>query len=481
MQKETYYTELWSFFEYFLAYAEQGIDLKCFSLVHGENQHTGTHDSYVYEKITRSVLAQSSRGIKRFAKEYVQTDKLGQIEGTAKSLQDSLKQNLYKEIKYSLNKKLIDILEERAGQNDEYLMILMIAIYYAYFKNKRIPGYSSLHFYYIKMFINLLTISEKLGHEKQEERRDFLQKKFLQCLSYQKSEERNLKSFFEDEIVKKMISKSFASIFSFMEKEKERTLYMFEVVNNLSESHYDSFKKYIANGFYASVGKEKRFSPKPGVKGERSYSRKVQVIPEKYILGIINRLVDRSFDDSLEMMIHYCQSAKIGKPKKYLLKNYDKAHLKLNRQIWREIQDLVETQKQVFFRSKHLLRVIVHYLFEIKAVERDIWVKYIPSVEKIVHYVYRDTKKKLVKFNKSLDKAIVPYRKTKLFAGTDWEGFYDDSVSKEVAKQAIQDIVDRASSKKDTGIPAVWFSVEIERGIDYNALFRFFKQAQKYF
>ncbi len=113
MYDKNQYREFWSYCEFFLEHSATGVFLKSFDLISENIQGQTSKDAYVYEGVTRPVLAKNARGIKRFSKDYVDRDKLGRIESASKSLAEALKTNLYHEIKSSLNtilaRKLTDV------------------------------------------------------------------------------------------------------------------------------------------------------------------------------------------------------------------------------------------------------------------------------------------------------------------------------------------------------------------------------------
>ncbi len=92
MSKEDFYSELWSLFEYFLGFYSEGIHLKCFSLIDKDKSMPGKGEAYLYEKITRKIMANSAGELRAYAKEYVETEKLDQIDGTSQAFKDSLKE-----------------------------------------------------------------------------------------------------------------------------------------------------------------------------------------------------------------------------------------------------------------------------------------------------------------------------------------------------------------------------------------------------
>ncbi len=97
----------------------------------------------------------------------------------------------------------------------------------------------------------------------------------------------------------------------------------------------------------------------------------------------------------------------------------------MNRKIWQEIRKLIQTPKQVFYRTRYL------------------------------------------------------YREAELFQGTDWSGIYDDPASKMIVIQVLQNLVDKGSLAQDKNMPAPWFSSQVNKGVDDLVLFRFFRQGLK--
>jgi hypothetical protein len=172
-------------------------------------------------------------------------------------------------------------------------------------------------------------------------------------------------------------------------------------------------------------------------------------------------------------------SEKNGNPKHYLLKQSDKTFLKMNRSLWKEIKDLIQIQRRVAFRTRHLLRIIIYYLFEVRKIERKFWKKYIPSVEKIIHYAFKEKKEQLQGVSRALARQITEYRDTQEYRGTDWNGFYKDAKSRSLAREILKETVEKSRSRQDRKLPAIWFSNQVEKGVDYLVLFRFFRKGVK--
>jgi len=284
----------------------------------------------------------------------------------------------------------------------------------------------------------------------------------------------NLNTFFEDKSVKKIIAISFAGILSVMKEKEDLTKNFFFVTNDLKEFHLTTFKIYIANGFYTVTNKPKRLSHQYDTSDTPNQFKKVKAVPNTHISGIINNLVDSNFKESLDTIIKYYQSGKNGKFKKYLVKNYDQSFQDMNKNIWKEIRKLVKSQMQVCYRSKYLLRLIIHYVFEKFGADREFWTKYIPNIERIIQYIYKNENEQFIKVNEDLNQIIDKYKESKLFQGTDWEGFYKDPAAKKIAAQMIQTIADKGGSKQDKKIPATWFTNILIKGVDDTVLLRFF-------
>lgn len=480
VSKQEFNSELWSFFEYFLALVSEGIHLKCFSLIDKGTGIPGKGEAYLHEKITRKIVNESAREIKTLAKEYVETDKQDQLQGISKTFQESIKEILLVEIKKTLNTKLIDHMIDQLKQDqDGDSMFIMASLYYCFYKNNHIPEYV-LHPFYFNVFTPFLTISQVKLPENIAVWQKMLNTKILTFLENNTDGTCNLIDFFEDESVKKIISISFAGILAVMNEKKDLTHNFFIHTHHLNEFHLKTFKMYIANGFYTSKNKKKRFTPKSNAMETPDQFRRLKAIPLTYVSGIINRLVDRNFNKSLEMIVQYYQSGKTGKYKKYLLRNYERAFPETNKKIWKEIKTIVKTQMQVCYRSKYLLRLVLYYVFDKSDADREFWVKYIPVVEQIIHYIYNDENEDLININKNLNHIIGQYKDAKLFHGTDWEGFYSDPGSKKIAGHMIHTIVDKGASRHDINTPATWFTNLMIKGIDEIALLRFFRRALKH-
>ncbi len=475
MYDKYHYREFWSYCEFFLEHPASGVFLKSFDLI-GENISGQTSkDAYVYERITRPILAKNARGIKRFTKDYVDKDKLGRIEGIARSLGETLKTNLYKEIKRYLNAIIARRFTDAATNEDApETLLFMASLYYSYYKNKDLPG-SSIQPCYYAMFLPFLIKSQSGSMEKLEGWQRALMKRFLTSWDIKADNQASLRGFFEHKATQKILSYSFASILGFMRDNRAKALYLFEVVNELSEDQMKLFEMQIANGLNTILNKKKRFIPKSDDESLRP--PRIGVIPRDQLEEIISRVVDAYFDTALDWSIQYHLSVAAEKPRLKLAKQFDKTFLKMNRHLWQEVQTLVDTQRRVVFRTRHLLRIIVHYLFEAPGIEREFWQKYIPSVERIIEHTYIDDKKTLLRFTALLGKQISDYRKARQYQGTDWDGFYGDAKSRDIARQVLRDIVAKAKIRFDETVPEVWFSNQVERGVDDQVLYRFFKQS----
>lgn len=475
MPKGENYYELWSYFEYFLHYYSEGINLKSFHLISDKNSASDAKNDYYYEKITRSVIARNARRIKRYVKENVEAVEAGQTENEISILRDSLKHEVYGEIRNSLNTKLIDhLVEQVAGDDRDHKILLIVSIYYAYYKNRSIPGFG-LEPGFLLAVVPFLFFSQKNGSEKITAWQQLLQKKILSSVKQKSAAEYDLKTFFEDKDVRDIVSRSFAAILAFIKEEPDRALYFFEVTHNLKKSDLRSFQMQIANGLYTSVDKEKRFVPKQEKTAPAQLYR-VKLIPEKHLLHIVQNNLDQKFNEALTLAVDYYQSCKLGKMKKHLLKNYDRLFLGINKRIWKDIRNLIQSCKQDFYRTRYLLRVIIHYLFENRGIERDFWVKYIPSVERIINFIYRNNSEVLIQSDQVLNTVISRYRGENRYQGTDWLNFYRDSDSKKIALKILHDIVEKGRSDEDEHLPAVWFSCQTSRQVDYTALYRHFRQ-----
>ncbi len=473
MREEQNHAELWSSFEYFLTSASKGISLESFYLVDGEKKTPGLGDAYLYEKITRPVLAKNSKRIKEFVKQSIENHTIDQINEEARIFQDSLARELYQGIKNDLDARLIGQMADQVSkEGPEHKILIMAAVYWVYHENRHVSGYWVAPCFYTA-FIPFLKFSLKDAPETILKWQSHLLNTFLDAINRDTEGDYKLNTFFKDKTITKIMGRAFAGILTFLNREKERSLHFFEVNHNLTQSHLKLFQMQIANGFYTAMNKEKRFFPKQ--KGE-ARSRKGNVIPYEHLFGIISSVVDRNLPNAWDRIIVFRKSCIENKMKKRVLGNYEKLFMEMNQKIWKEIKKLISTHEQVFYRTRYLLRVVVHYLFECREIDREYWIKYIPSVEKIIHFIYRDDNEKLVTFNEDLNRIISRYREAKLFHGTDWEGFYDDLGSKRIATEVLETILEKGRSVNDAHMPAPWFSSQTTKGIDDAVLFRFFRQ-----
>jgi len=191
----------------------------------------------------------------------------------------------------------------------------------------------------------------------------------------------------------------------------------------------------------------------------------------------VDNAVDKYFDPALDLCVQYHVSLAREQPRIKLSKLFDKTFLAMNREMWQELLTLADIQRRVVFRTRHLLRVIVFYLFENRGIEREFYLKYISSVDRIIHFAFEDDPKRLRRFNTHLGQQLSLYRDAGEYNATDWEGFYKDPESFDVATKIIRETTEKARSKTDTTLPAIWFTNLTDKGVDDQALFRFFKQA----
>ncbi|MCG8633309.1 MAG: hypothetical protein MI863_05740 [Desulfobacterales bacterium] len=470
------YREFWSYCEFFLAHASSGVFLRSFDLIGENNQGRSSNDAYVYEGITRPVLAKNARGIKRFTKEYVNREKLGRIEGIARSLGETLKASLYTEIASRMN-GIIARRFAHAATNDDApeVLLIMASLYYSYYKNKEISGYAIQPCYYT-MFYPFLVKSQSGSMKKLTGWQRALMNRFLAQWTNRGKHQPDLRAFFEHKITRKVVSYALASILGFMRDEEEKVRYLFEVVHDLSEEEMQLFQAQIANGLNMTLHKKKRFISRAG--NGSPHLKRVGVINRSQMEKVINRVVDEHFDTALDWITQYHLSVSAEKPRPKLAKQFDKTFLEMNRHLWKEIGTLVDTQRRVVFRTRHLLRIIIHYLFETRGIERQFWRKYIPSVERIIDHTYIENKKTLARFNALLGRQLSEYRKARQYQGTDWDGFYEDPKSRAIADRVLGDIVAKAETRFDENVPEIWFTNQVEPGVNDQILFRFFKQSK---
>ncbi|MCG8615436.1 MAG: hypothetical protein MI802_04420 [Desulfobacterales bacterium] len=472
------FRECWVDCEYFLGQDTGGINLRSFDLICEVHCTSGTRDAYVYEQLTRRVLARNARGIKRFARNAVENDRLGLIETMARSMSGSFKSNLYDKIKARLDAELAISFSHRMTATDAPEALLVLAsFYYAYYKNREIPGYWAAPFYF-DVFMPFLMKSQRGDIQKVAHLEAVLMDRFT--LAWENTRGNyDLTSFFEDQVTRKTISWAFASILSFLREEREKAVYLFEVVNGLTTVQMDLFRLQLTNGLNTVMDKPKRLVPKSVDGNGANRLKRLGSIPEEQVHAVVDQVVDVYFDRGLDCIVNYYLSLEDEKPKRNLAKLFDRTFVRLNRQLWKDIMTLVDTQRRVAYRRQYLLRVVIHYMFEMRDVDRELWKKYIPSVRRVVRYTYKENRRKLKEFNAILGAHISPYRKLRQYQGTDWEGFYNDSHSRAVAKQVLQDIVNKAGA--GAGMPAIWFSTQVEKGVDYQILYRFFRQGAQAF
>lgn len=470
---------LWSFFEYFLGPSEQGIFLKSFRLIDDTGNRFTEQNAYLFEKITRPAMAATAREIKQYVKAAGLPDNGGQAKAHAGFLKDELKREFYGDIKAALDRQMVAHITDRLMSDErERLILVMTSVYFSFYLNREIKGVG-LPPYYFDFFIPFLIISMKTRYNTLVVWDRKLLKIFFNSPAFSENGPRNLIPVFEDKTVKKIMSRAFASILSFLKQETDRALYQFEVVHNLDKSAFKNFRLMIANGFYTALGKEKRFVPKQLKTEERPGSSQAGIVSENELAAIIDRTVERYFDPCFEAMTQAQHAVSQGAPRKKSARKYEKAFVGMNRMIWADILKLVKTREREFDRRRLLLRLVIHYLFETRETDREFWVKYIASVERLIHYIYRDTRDVFNRFNGELNRSIARYREARLYAGTDWAGFYADPDAKQVAGQVLRDLVERSRSSRDPSMPAVWFSTEVGKGIDFMTLFRFIRQGRR--
>ena len=121
------------------------------------------------------------------------------------------------------------------------------------------------------------------------------------------------------------------------------------------------------------------------------------------------------------------------------------------------------------------MRLILYYLFEVRESNRGIWRKYIPSVDRIIRFTYKNEPKTLRKLTARLEERLALYQET----DPDWDGFCGDAEARAVTLKVTWDIVAKARSDRDEGIPAIWFSNLVkEDSRDDQALFNYFRQSR---
>lgn len=467
------YTHLWSVCDYFLAHQAEGFHLSAFDRIHGESRKAGIEERYLFEKITRKVLAASSKGIKRFARDAVVRDKAGGIEKTARHLEQGLQQNLFQIIKKTLDLKLIrDLLAETRKSDDRGILLTLGSLYYGFHRNRHLEG-CHIPPCYFRVFSPLLVTAHNGGHNQVLAWETELAKQFA---GHVKTDDPfDLAGFFETKAVRQIISLALAGILAFLQQEEERAAYLLEVVNDLSQDQIKTFKRLVANGFYVLADKDKRFRPQnPSQANSR---RGIPVVSGIHLEEIINQGVAACFDRALAEIIDYFQSEAEGRPKPIHAKNFDRIFVEMNQMIWKETLKMVDVQRRVLYRNKYVLRALIHYLFEAKGIEREFWKKYIPSVEKILRFSFRDDPDGFWRLSRRMGQTLETYRHAENFDGTDWEGFYNDHQTRAQALGVIREILQKARAPFDRKLPQAWFSSQVEKGVDDVVLLRFFSTA----
>lgn len=145
--------------------------------------------------------------------------------------------------------------------------------------------------------------------------------------------------------------------------------------------------------------------------------------------------------------------------------------------MWREIRKLIAVREKEFYRTNLLLRVIIYQLFECKLIKREFWEKYISSVNNLISYVYQDEKEVLARFNIDLNRIVLAYRDQSVFQGTDWTMFYKDPECEKISLTVIHDIATMAKDPVEKTMPAIWFTVTVERRVNPVALFNHFRKS----
>lgn len=474
MYDKRQYYECWAYCEYFLDHAGSGILLSAFDLVREAFSSQTTRDAYVYERITRPVLARYYKEVKAIAGTLVADDRLGEAEITAKDLVEQIKADFFSSISKRLHTLTVREFESRMTDGDSPgTLMLMVSLYYACHLNRDIAG-AWAHPFYFRVFPPFLVKSRKNGFRKAEKWQMALINRFLAAWSQNRGQPDTLRLFFEHKTTRKIIAFVFAGILGFIRDDPGKALYLFQVVNELSSGHLAVFQAQMANGLNTSLEKKKRVPPKPLKSGEIRRPPVVGILTESQIMAVIHAVVGRYVDEALDWSIQHCLAE--DKKKAGFAKRYDKTFLMMNRCLWQEMLALAETRKRVVFRTRHLLRIMIHHMFETRDIDRDFWQKYIPSVDNVIRYTYRDAPRTLQRLSAILNKQIRGYRRTRKYQDTDWAGFYGDPKCMAVAGQVLRDVRARAAGAGKT--PAVWFSTQVETGVDYQVLYRFFRQTR---
>ena len=474
MADHTQYQKLWGWCEYFLAHAESGVNLICFDLIKETYQGKATSDAYICERLTRPTLAKSAKGIKRFVQDHVARDRLGQLEGTAKSLGETLKSNLLEDTVHHLDAALVNtFLRNLRKESSPEALLLLGVIYYTYYKNKKTTG-MGLPPWFIQLFYALVVKSQKADTHKLEDWQNALAGLFSTLWKANGRPGEKLAAFFDHEVTAKIVAYCLAGAISFTREQEDKARYLFEVTNRLSSQDYKYFQTFCANGLNAVLKRNKRAIQEP--ESVTCQSIQIGVISREQIKTIVDNAVDKHFDPALDLCVQYHISLAQEQPRRKLAKLFDKTFLTMNRDIWKELLTLADVQRRVVFRTRHLLRVVVFYLFEIRGIERQFYLKYIASVDRIIHFAFEDNPKRMKRFETHLGRQLSLYRNAGEYNATDWEGFYNDVESREIALKIIRGTAQKARSKMDSTLPSVWFSNLVEKGVDDQVLFRFFRQ-----
>ena len=467
------YKAIWSHCEYFLEHGSRGVNLNAFDLIGEKIPGKASRDVYAFERLTRPALARGAKQIKTLARETVSENRLGEVETRAGTLLEELKDRLYREIKTGLDRRLAEEIRHAwdAPESRESLLVLA-SLYYAYFMNKNLPGYSIPGFYF-KVFFPCLVLFHKGDRSRIDAWLDELHRRFSD--GWHQENGYDLAAIFNHESVRKIVSLSFACLLEFINKSRERAVYLFEVGNGLTRDALDAFKIQVANGLCAALEREGRGALPPDHAGGLR-ALPVAVIQRDLIEGTIGRTVDRYFDSALDLAVHYYMTGETGIPRARLLRQFDKVFVKMNREFWQDLLALAAVRKREACRTRHLLRVVIHYMFERKGIQREFWKKYIPSVEKIIHYTYKDDRELLDRMNQRLAVELARFGNQDPYEETDWEGFYRASSIEKIVRMVLETVEEKAVGRDRSGLPSIWFSNLVAKGIDDKALLRFFRQ-----
>ena len=473
MVDKNQYMHLWDCCEYFLAHAASGVNLASFDLIKKTYQGQSTADAYVYERLTRPVLAKSAKGIKRLIGDYVKRDRLGQLERTATSLEESLKANLMEDLLRHFEGAMVRyFLDAVTNDTAPEALLTLAAAYHTYYKNKDKTG-MGLPPWFFSIFYALLVKSQKGDMHIISNWQKILKKSLSAHWQGKGHTGEKLTAFLEHEVTCKVMSQTLTGILGFIQEENDKVFYLFDVTHQLSDGEYKYFQTLAVNGLNAIRQKQKRFA----VQTEGSQSQvKIGVISKDQIQEIVNRVVDRYFDPALDWCVQYQLSVTAEQPRRKLASQFDKTFLAMNKALWKELLTLADIRRRVIFRTRHLLRILIHYLFEARGTDREFWQKYIASVDAIVQSAFKEEKDRLRQFNTLLGKRLSVYRNAEKYQGTDWEGFYKDPQSRDIAIGVIREITLKAGSDNDPNLPAFWFSSQVEKGVDDRVLYRLFRQ-----